>query len=327
MPTGRLGEALLPIKKLRSITVRAMDEAMSVRFHICLWIAALLASCDKSQDSGRSESSNESNSRVERANRPPRENAPNLRQGPGEPLAAAPISRRELSESLAAAMKVASLEDCDKALAEVARKAMKNDPDIAAEALKQISTDGVEKIPLIQAYALRLMEKNPDAALAWAASLSSETERAAATEQIVTHLAESDPERAAKLLSKSGHAGTEFDNTSEYVLQRWVATTPSDAAAWVATFPSGDVRKAAVKTVVSNWLVADSSAAYSWIKALKNNSIRKEATRAMAEALANQPMPIRDALLESADSGTRSELEQQVDQITKEQEKEPPPSE
>lgn len=45
----------------------------------------------------------------------------------------------------------------------------------------------------------------------------------------------------------------------------------------------------------------------------------------MAETLTNLPPPIRGMYLETADPGIRRDLEQQVDQITREQEKQNPP--
>ena len=52
-------------------------------------------------------------------------------------------------------------------------------------------------------------------------------------------IAETDPQRAATLLSESGIAGRTFDVATVQVIQRWATQSQSRAAAWVALFPPG----------------------------------------------------------------------------------------
>lgn len=109
---------------------------MSAHFHACLWLTALLISCDKPQDSGKSAAANKSNPSVTHANRPPRANSPNTRQ--------------KLREALEAAIRIEAPEARDQALAEVARNALKFAPEISAEAIQQLSADSPEKVRLLR---------------------------------------------------------------------------------------------------------------------------------------------------------------------------------
>ena len=215
---------------------------MKGRLHLLLCLGLLLAACDKPGASGSRAGESQDAPRITKSIRPPREEAPAL---PGDFRAALRLA----GEIEAPAAR-------DTAIAQVAWDALELDPDLAREAFDQLSPEGVERIRLLQHFAMRLAENDPDEALAWAATLGSEKEIAAARGQIALVLSESDPERAANLLSESGIAGREFDLAVVQVLQRWAAKSPPEAAGWVVLFPAGRSREAGIKTVVSQWVAA-----------------------------------------------------------------------
>lgn len=285
---------------------------MSVRFHLCLWVAALLVSCDKQGGAGNPAAADES--RGANASRPAREKSPSTLQ--------------ELHASLKVAMTIESPEARDQSLAAVARNSLKLAPAFSAEAIKQLSADSGEKTALLRYCAKTLMERNPDEALTWAASLGSDKDIAAAKAEIALVLMASDLAAAIKLISPSAIAESAADGAAVQVIRQWTSDAPEDAAAWVVKFPPGDSRNAGIQTVASRWVIADSEAATTWMAALDNEAARKAASRAMAEALGQQPPFIREALLEPADPAIRADLEQQLNQIKQEQEKaNPPPGE
>ena len=203
-------------------------------------------------------------------------------------------------------------------IAEVAWKALEIDPALAREAFLLLSADHPQKILLIQHFAIRLAEQSPDEALAWADTLSSESEIAAAKSQIALVLAETDPPRAANLLSESGIAGHAFDVAVVQVLQRWAAQSAPHALAWAITFPPGPARTAGISLIVPQWANTDAAAAFTWMRALEAGLVRKEAVLAMEKALLQQPQAIREAWLQHADSQIRSELEEQREPAMKE---------
>lgn len=258
----------------------------------------LLVCCDKPESSTASGDSTASSARVIRArNSPPREPIP----GPSTAL----------RTILKAAAEIESSATREKAIADVAWSAMDIDLDLACEAFLQLPTGSADKIRLIQHYAMRLAEQNPDEALAWASALESEQEIAAANSQIAVAIAEADPRRAANLLSRSDIVSREFDVAVVQVVQRWAAKSPPDAADWVAKFPPGPAREAGMKIIADRWLQADANATFSWLAAVQDANVRKEAALGLEETILQQPPNIRDTWLQHADDTIQSELEQQ----------------
>ena len=262
-----------------------------------LWPGLLLISCDKPSESGTRKDATESAARGGHA---PRENRPGT-----TPALRIMLKKASESESPEARVKV---------LADVAWSALEIDPVLANKAFQQLPTDCTEKLRLIQHYAMRLAEQNPDEALAWAATVGNEKEIAAANAQIALVLSEADPQRAANLLSESGIAGREFDVAVVQVLQRWAAQSASDTAAWASSFAPGAARKAGIELIVSQWMNDDAPAAFAWMNALQDEAVRKEALLAMEQTLLQQPQAVRDAWLHHADAEIQSELEQQYQQ-------------
>ncbi|MEI7954506.1 MAG: hypothetical protein WCJ66_04995 [Verrucomicrobiota bacterium] len=276
-------------------------SSLVVRLASCFSIAALCASCDKRQDTGPSASGGDADSAAVRAGHSPRVEVPTSRQG--------------FRKVLAHAMEIESPEARDQALAELVRNALKPAPDLAAEAINQLSSGSGEKLALFRYCANLLAKQNPEVALTWASSLASEKDKAAMKAEIALILMATEPERAIQLITPSDITSSAPDGAAEQILRKWTATAPADAIAWVFKSPSAESRKAAVEVVTSQWLMADSKAAYAWMGELNSESTRKEATCAMAEFLVKQLPPIREILLEPAPPAIRSGLEQQVNQI------------
>ena len=257
----------------------------------------LLVSCDKPVSSDVGKDADAPAESVARRRHAPRE------QAPGTPEA--------LRTILETAVKIESPAAREKALADVAWNALEIDPELALDAFQQLPAGSTEKIRLIRHYAMRLAEQDPDEALAWAATLGSEQEVAVANAQIALLLAESDPRRAANLLSESGLVSRDFDVAVVQVVQRWAARSPPDAAAWVTIFPPGAAREAGIKIIAGQWLARDAPAAFDWLDALKDEGLRKETARAMEGVILQQPKDIREAWLQHADARIQSELELQ----------------
>jgi len=206
----------------------------------------------------------------------------------------------------------------EKALADVAWNALELDPELAVEAFHALPEGSTEKIRLIQHYSMRLAEQNLEESLDWAASLGNEQEIAAAHGHIALAVAETDPRRAADMLSESGKAGRELDVLAVQVVQRWAAQSPSDAAAWTGMFPPGPARDAGNKIIAEQWLPRDARAAFDWLDSMQDEGLRNETARAMEGVILQQPKDIRDEWLKHADAGIRNELEQQRENAIKE---------
>jgi hypothetical protein len=257
----------------------------------------LLVSCDK-QDEAHVRRDDDAPASVTRSRHASREIEPDK-----------PESLRALLET---ALKIESPAVREKALADVAWSAIEIDPKLAHEAFRQLPANCPEKIRLIQHYAMRLAEENVDEALAWAAALGTEEEIAAAKALIALTIAETDPRRAADLLSESGIAGREFDVALVQVIQRWAAQSPPDAAAWTVMFPPGAAREAGIRVITEQWLPLNAQAAFGWYDNLKDPQLRKEAARAMEGVILQQPKAVRDAWLQHATPVIQSELQAQL---------------
>ncbi|MEO8616513.1 MAG: hypothetical protein ABI600_15325 [Luteolibacter sp.] len=256
-----------------------------MRSRICylLVLSLLLAACEKPPKiSGHQELGLKSPAApptVTKSQRPPSDNLPEARETP----------RVLLDE----ATRISAPEDRNIAIAAVVWENLELDPKLALEAFQQLTPGTVERLRLIQHLAMRLAEQDIEKAIQWAATLDSSEEISLAYGKISLVLAETDPERAANLISDSGIAGREFDVALVQVIQRWAASKPADAAAWVVLFDPGEARTASMKTVVSLWAKNDMQANLAWIGTLQNKDLRQEATVAMAEAILQQPPGIQ----------------------------------
>lgn len=263
----------------------------------------LLVSCEKPARPGDRTDTFAPAASPERRTHKPRGQAPD-----------APSSPREIMET---ADRIEPPAARERTLANIAWNAIETDPGLAHEAFLRLPAESPEKIRLIQHYAMALAEGDVEAALEWAAGLSSELEISTANAQIALTLAETDPRRAANLLSESGIAGRELDVAVVQVMQRWAGKSVPEAAAWVTAFPPGAVREAGLKIISEQWLPRDAPAAFDWLGSLRDEGLRKDVLRAIEGLILQQPQDIGDEWLQHADALVRSELEQQRGQAIK----------
>lgn len=66
------------------------------------------------------------------------------------------------------------------------------------------------------------------------------------------------------------------------LLNRWVACSPADAAAWAQSMPPGAVRDSAINQTALTWGATDSHAAWDWVSSLETGSARDTALLAIA---------------------------------------------
>lgn len=251
----------------------------------------LFAACDKPRESGAEHASDASPRETKRV-RPTVDPA-------DEETVVAP------GEALQRADSLSSKEEREKALSQVAWDTLETDPDVCLKAYSKLAVDGAERIRLIQHFAMRRAEENPDEAMKWAESLGSEKEIATAKCQIALVLAEDNPLKAAGMLSESGIEGREFDVALVQVVQRWAGNSPAEAADWVVNFNPGEARTASIREIVSRWIEQDPAAVFSWKSGLTDPAIQQEITAALVEAAANEPGDSKPKWLDAADEETR----------------------
>jgi hypothetical protein len=252
----------------------------------CVWV---LAGCDKPA--------------------PPEPSADNLPVPAARPARIHPEPEETRASPLAAALAIQSPEEREEAIAEIAWNALESDPEVAREAFEKLSQDSEPRLKLLRHFAMNLAAGNPEEAFEWVSGLESDLEKSAAIERIAWVISEEDPARAAQLLSEFGIEGRGFDVAVVRVLQRWASQNPSDAAAWVALFPAGEVRETGIRTVISEWTESDPKTAISWMAGLTEREIRDEGALAIAIVLAGQDPEVRSEWLGYADPVTRGEIE------------------
>jgi hypothetical protein len=268
---------------------------MTARHPLFCCLALLLVSCDKPKEAAVAPEKPAAPPRVTKTLRPVRT----------EPVG----TPEDLRENFEKAQKIESPTERNHALEEIVWDALELDPQLAADGFLKLTAGSDEKNRLIQHYAMRLAEQSLDEAIKWAATLGSEKEQSLAYDNIALVLAESEPERAAQLLSESGVAGRDFDVAVVQVLQRWAALAPEGAAGWVVLFDEGEARSAGLKAVVGTWSRTDPEAALTWIQSLQNPAIHEEAIHGMAETILDLPEGAQDDLLRLVTPEIRARFE------------------
>ena len=271
------------------------ENIMKIRFYSPFWLGLLLVCCEKPREAAAPPEKQAPPPRVTKLDRPAREELPD--------------SPEQLRENLESAGEIESPEARNKALEEVIWNALELDPELAQEGFHQLAPGSEEKKRLIQHFAMRRAAAALDEAIQWATTLETEQEKSLAFDSIALVLADSDPLRAAQMLSESGIAGRDFDVAVVQVVQRWAAISAVDAAAWVVLFESGEARRASLKEVVSVWSHANPEGALAWMETLKDPTIHQEAVTGMAQTILEMPEEARSDLLQFATPEIRAALE------------------
>ncbi len=238
-------------------------------FLSCICLVAF--SCEKSDRSASSLGERSNSTRVTKSVRP------ELRE------------RKEAEDQLLKARELPAGEEREKAIAKLVWDSMELNPEFSLKAFAWLTSGSDEKNRLIQQYASRLVEQDPDEAARWAASLKTEEDKALAFGRLAIVLSEEDPKHAARILTDSGITGHEFDAAVIQVIQHWSAETPQTAADWVSRFDPGEARKAGLKSITTTWMTVDPKASLAWLASLRDPVVRQEAIGGYAEFAHEQP--------------------------------------
>jgi hypothetical protein len=142
-----------------------------------------------------------------------------------------------------------------------------NDPQSAIKVAQQ-TNPGHAQTSLLQVVACNWVGTDPDAALAWVASVRDPSLQ----EQLIVSAAQSyaltDPAQAATWLVSEVKSPQVEKDAALNILKIWVVKDPAQAADWVAQFPEGNTKTAAVQIVSQYWQQTDHAAATAWIRNL-----------------------------------------------------------
>jgi hypothetical protein len=268
---------------------------MQIRLSHMLCFCVLLASCDKRPKevgNGVGESGNQPGPAVTKTQRPPPREAtdPDV----------------ELQKSLTTAKAIVNEDERNQAVATIVWNLAEADPARALESLREIPGDARGRSPLIQHFAMRFAEHDATAAIQWAGTLESPEEASAAIGKIALVIAETDPVKAANLISESAIAGRDFDVAVVEVIQQWAAISPPDAAAWVVLFDRSEARSAGLQSVLGLWAESDVQAALKWIDTLQGDVLIDDARKAMVEATLQQTDDVQAEWIQLANPKIRT---------------------
>jgi hypothetical protein len=277
---------------------------MKFRSHQTLWLAFWLVSCDESKKTSESPQRTAVTPRTTKS----------VRATAGEPLP----SHQLPDSAMVPPEEMTTADERNQALSTAAWDAIETDPDLALKTVQQMATGSEEKNRLLAHFAMRLADHDTDEAIRWASALTTDEEKSLALGKIALVLSVKEPERAAQLLSESGIPGRDFDVAVVQVVQRWAATSPADAAAWLSLFSAGEARSAGLAEVVSVWIRQNAAEAFAWIPSIPDPILRQEAERGAAKFILNEPEISQNDFLKSANAGTLSQLELLKSRLTDE---------
>jgi len=105
-----------------------------------------------------------------------------------------------------------------------------------------------------------------NSAVSWINQVQDPALREQMLEHVTMDLAVQDPFNAATIATTALTPGPGQNNVVLNIVQFWAAAEPDSAAAWVAQFPEGDLRSAAMENLVEVWQKNDPDAASAWVK-------------------------------------------------------------
>jgi hypothetical protein len=76
------------------------------------------------------------------------------------------------------------------------------------------------------------------------------------------------------LAASSLQSTEERDRTTVAVLQRWIQSSPSDAAAWLIQFPDTPLKKAAAQSALPIWAAVDPVSTRRWVESLPQGLLK-----------------------------------------------------
>lgn len=106
-------------------------------------------------------------------------------------------------------------------------------------------------------------------------------------------IANADPDLAAGWLATAVKSEPLLTETALSVVDRWVDQQPAKAAAWVARFPEGIYRRAAIERVFEEWRKSEPFAAEAWLQTMpeRNDVLAGSAGRAVTTTPNDQGGP------------------------------------
>ena len=155
--------------------------------------------------------------------------------------------------------------------------------------LAQRMDPGSAQTNLLQTVAYDWISRDPNPALDWIMGVNDPSLQERLIAAGAKAVAMTDPSLAAGWLVSGVQSEGLLNDTVPNIVEIWAGKDPSEAANWVAQFPDGVSREAAVNIVSSHWLQSDSGAATAWILTLP------ERDKILTKLISDQAEPAADS--------------------------------
>ena len=136
---------------------------------------------------------------------------------------------------------------------------------------------------MLMMVASRWAANDPQAAIAWAGSLSDSAMRDEVLPGMVGTIAQNDPAQAAQLITQYSSGGPKATEAVSTLVWQWANTDPQSASRWAAALPESDLRRRALESLINRWAEADSAGASAWLSTLPGGDSRDAAVAAFAQ--------------------------------------------
>ena len=150
------------------------------------------------------------------------------------------------------------------------------DPVAAAEALATVPTEGLGRAH--EDVARRLAEKDPKAAVEWAAGLAGDSDRSRSITSAVRSWGGRDAEAASGYVANL-NPGRFRDRAAEGLVDSIRQLDPGSAAEWAISIEDSGLQMATLRRVVSGWREQDPEAAKRYVDTLPSGELRTELGR------------------------------------------------
>jgi hypothetical protein len=163
-----------------------------------------------------------------------------------------------------------------------------NAPNAAADLVAYLPQD--KQAAYADRVTFRLAETDPQAAVAWAATLPGGLPSDKAVSAIIDRWAPYNPDVAAQWINTLPE-GSVRDNAMQSYVGRVAKSYPAVAAPWAAAIGNETQRYAAIEKVAQSWLVADPQAAAAWLAQTSLPADRREKVLAQSQPVSNGVKP------------------------------------
>jgi hypothetical protein len=160
-------------------------------------------------------------------------------------------TNQELEAAVEWARQLPKMEERQKTLGAIAQEAVRTDPVAALQLAVKLPSDATRDGVILHATS-EWATTDASSAVAWAHEIPDETLRGQALAAAATAWGDGDPVAAAKLAATELPPGRLQADTVVSIVQRWAQQDPEQAAAWVRSFPEGELRKTASESLEIN---------------------------------------------------------------------------